>query len=220
MRVLLRVRLEALLARPVADGVADRVAEVRRQPALLDVEHLVPATGAVQAERRPGLGARERVLHLVAVVEDLRLARDDLLERRLGDLREPLERVPHLRVLLRELRRILEILEAAAAALREVRARRLDARGAGPHDLGRERLRVRPLHLRDARADAVARQAVPDEDDEAVQPRDAVAAVRERLDVELELLILVYRRSHRATVTTGTSDAAAAGAAGAAPARN
>ena len=102
--VLLRVRLEALLARPVADGVADPVAEVGREPALLDVEHLVPAAGAVEAEREARLGARERVLHLVAVVEDLRLARDDLLERRLGDPREPLERVAHLRVLLRELR--------------------------------------------------------------------------------------------------------------------
>ena len=44
--------LEQLLARPLAHGVADRVAEVGREPALLDVEHLVPAAGAVEAERR------------------------------------------------------------------------------------------------------------------------------------------------------------------------
>ena len=43
---------EPLLARPVAHGVADRVAEIGRQPALLDLEHLVPAARPVEAERR------------------------------------------------------------------------------------------------------------------------------------------------------------------------
>ena len=155
----LRVRLEPLLARPVADGVADPVAELVGEPAALDLEHLVPAAGPVEAERRT-LGRRgERVLELVAVVEDLRLARKDRLERRLGDAREPLQRVAHLHLLLLELRLVGEILEAAAAARGEVRARRVDALGPRPQDLGRERLRVAALDLRDPRADAVAREA-------------------------------------------------------------
>ena len=64
------VRLEPLLARPVADRVADPVAEVGREPAALDRQHLVPAAGAMQPELGVPSGAgRERVLHLVAVVE-------------------------------------------------------------------------------------------------------------------------------------------------------
>ena len=47
------VRLEALRPRPVACRLADRVPEIGRQPAAADVEHLVPAAGAVEAERRP-----------------------------------------------------------------------------------------------------------------------------------------------------------------------
>ena len=52
------------------------------------------------------------------------------------------------------------------------------------------------LHLRHARAHRVAGQAAADEDDEPVQPRDAVAAVRERVDVELELLVPGHGRRH------------------------
>ena len=126
MRVRLRVRLEPFLARPVAHAVADRVAEIGRQPAALDLEHLVPAPRLVKAERRPVRCLRERVLELVAVVED-RLGGNDLLERRLGDPSEPAQRVLHLPLLLLELRLVREILEAAAAARGIVRARRLDA---------------------------------------------------------------------------------------------
>ena len=49
-------RRQPLLPRPVAHGVADAVADVGRQPAALDLEHLVPAPRAVQPERRPVLG--------------------------------------------------------------------------------------------------------------------------------------------------------------------
>ncbi len=63
--------------------------------------------------------------------------------------------------------------------------------GPGLEHLGRERLGVAALDLRDPRAHAVAREATPHEDDEAVEPRDAVAAERERVDVELELFPFV-----------------------------
>ena len=69
-----------------------------------------------------------------------------------------------------------------------MRARRVDALGAGVEHLGDDRLGVAALHLRHARAHGVAGQAAPDEDDEAVEPRDAVPAERERVDRELELL--------------------------------
>ena len=127
-------------------------------------------------------------------MEDLRLARDDRLERRLGDAAEPLQRVAHLRLLRLDLRLVGEILEAAAAAGGEVGARRLDPVRRRLEHVDGERLGVAALHLRHARADAVARQPAADEDDEAVQARDAVAAVGERLDVELELLVLVRAR--------------------------
>ncbi len=52
-----------------------------REPALLDLEHLVPAAGLVQAERGRAVRLGERVLHLVAVVE-LRDGGHDRLERK------------------------------------------------------------------------------------------------------------------------------------------
>ena len=126
----------------------------------------------------------------VAVVEDLRLAGEDPLERRLGDAREPLQRVAHLHLLLRKLCLVREILEAAAAARRKVGARRVDPLRPWLQDLGRERLGVTALDLGHARANAVARQPAPDKDDEAVEPRNAVSSERQRVDVELELVAL------------------------------
>ena len=79
-------------------------------------------------------------------------------------------------------------------------ARRVDALRPRLEDLDRERLGVVPLHLRDPRADAVAGQPAAHEDDEAVEPRDAVPAEGERVDVELELLPLRHRRGHAPTV--------------------
>jgi len=47
---------------------------------------------------------------------------------------------------------------------------------AGRDDLGRDRLGVPALHLRDARLHRVTRKAATHEDDEAVQARDTVPA--------------------------------------------
>src|SRR5439155_25160291 len=99
---------------------------------------------------------------------------------------ETTQRILDLALLLLELRLVREVLEAAAAAGGVVRARRLDALRAGRENVDRERLGVVALHLGDTRAHAVSRQAAPDEDDVPVQPCDAVAAERERLDVELD----------------------------------
>ena len=68
-------------------------------------------------------------------------------------------------------------------------ARSLDARRAGLDDLERDRLGVVPLHLRDIRANGVAGQPAAHEDDEAVQAARRRAAVGERVDLELELVV-------------------------------
>src|SRR5829696_1890005 len=73
------------------------------------------------------------------------------------------------------------------------------------------------FHFGHTRPDAIARQPTPHEHDEAVQPRDAVAAVGERLDVELELLILGDGRRHAgepsgAAVRSGAAGGRDAGA--------
>ena len=52
------------------------------------------------------------------------------------------------------------------------------------------------LHLRHAGAHAVAGKAAAHEDDVAVQPRDAVAAVRERLDIELDDVVTLDGSGH------------------------
>ena len=82
-----------------------------------------------------------------------------------------------------------------------MRARRLDPLRAGLEHVDRERLGVAALDLRHARADAVARQPAPDEDDESVQPRDAVPAVGERVDLELDLLVHPDGNGHRLRVS-------------------
>ncbi len=60
--------------------------------------------------------------------------------------------------------------------------------GLGSSDLDRARLGVRALALRDDGADPVARDRVADEDDVAVESRDARAAVGEGVDAQVELV--------------------------------
>ena len=67
-------------------------------------------------------------------------------------------------------------------------ARRLDAVGARLHDLHGRRLRMAAADLRHAGAHDVAGQAAAHEEHEAVQPPDAVAAVRKRVDPDLDLV--------------------------------
>ena len=100
-------------------------------------------------------------------------------------------------LLRRDLALVVEILEAAAAARRVMGARRLDALRRRLEHLRRERLGEAALDLRHPRTHPVARKPAADEDDEAVQARDAVAAVRERVDLQLELVVPLHRRGHR-----------------------
>ena len=176
---LLVVGREGLLVRPRLDGIADRVTEVGREPAALDVEHLVPAPGLVEAECDPAaVVLLEGVLELVPVAED-GLGREERLEREALEATDPGKRVRDLRLLCLDLRLVGEILEATTAASGVVRAWRLDARRACLDDLERRRLGVVSFHLRHPGTNRVSRKPAADEDDEPVQARDAVPAVGE-----------------------------------------
>ena len=102
--------------------------------------------------------------------------------------REPRERVAHLRLLCSRLGVVGEVLEAAAAAGAEVTAGCLHAIAARLEQGRADRLREAALHLRRASLDEVAGQPAADEDDEAVDPSHAVAAVGERVDAHVELV--------------------------------
>src|SRR5262249_56812845 len=117
-----------------------------REPTPLDLEHLVPTAGLVEPERGTGRRGSEGILELVPV-EELGLGRHDRLERRLADPADPPQRVADLLLLRLDLPVVREILEAAAAAGRVVRAGGVDASRARPPDLERARPGVAPLHL-------------------------------------------------------------------------
>ena len=185
---LLVERRQAFLLGPVAHSLSNRVPEVGREPAAVDLEHLVPPPCAMEPERRTARRRRERVLELVPVVE-LLLGREDRLERRLGDPADSPQRVTDLRLLRGDLGLVAEILEAAAAApFVVVLARRVRALRAGDEHLRRGRLGEPALHLGHLGANGVAGQPPANENDEAVQPGNAVAAVGEGVDLELELV--------------------------------
>jgi hypothetical protein len=200
---LLVVCVQPLLARPVADREADGVAEIRRQEALLDADHLVPAACAVESQVDAVVAGRKRVFELVPVVV-LRRRGHDRLERRIGEAADPDERIAHLPLLLGELRLVGEVLEAAAAARAEMAARGLDARSTRLDELRDDALREPALDLRDPGTDRVAGKSAAGEDDEPVVTPHAVPAVGERVDVELELLsILDGSRHRRPSVASG-----------------
>ena len=149
----------------------------------------------MESEVDPVLARRERVLELVSVVVERR-CRHDRLDVRVGDPPDPHERVAHLLLLLRSLRLVREILEATSAAHAEVRTGSFDASRACLEDALGGRLGEAALRLRHTRTDTIPGQPSANEHDESVQARDAVAAVRERVDLELELLPSPNGRGH------------------------
>ena len=127
--------------------------------------------GAVRA-------AGEGVLQLVSVPV-LRLRGDDRLERWVGEPADPDQRVAHLRVLRLDLARVGVVLEAAATAGAEVRARRLDSIRAGLEELRPRGLGKPALDLRRAGANEVTGKPAANEHDESVESRHPIAAVSE-----------------------------------------
>jgi iron complex transport system substrate-binding protein len=86
-----------------------------------------------------------------------------------------------------------------------VLARRIDPKRARLEHIDGQRLSVPALDLRDPGPNLVSREPPSDEDHEPVQPGNAVAAERERLDGELDQLISCDRRGHEASLARGYS---------------
>ena len=183
-----RVRLQAERATGLGDREAGAVHALRREQAVDDVDDLLPRPALVQAEDKPAvLVGAERELHLVAVAPRVVHATDGL-EHVVREVCDALEGVHHLLLLELELRRVVQRLPLAAAALAGVAAARRYAARRGGEDLDRLRLGVRLAAPGHAREHAVAGHGPPHEHDELVGARDALPAVGERGDVELEFV--------------------------------
>ena len=182
-------------ARPRDEHLSHRVPCVAREQADLERDDLLPAAGAVKAERGPLGRHRPGVLELVAIAE-LRDRGHDRLDRELAEAADPLDRIDHLALLVPELEVVGEILPATATAGAEVRARRLDASRPGLEPLDRDGLAVPALDLGDASPHEVAGQRALDEHDHAFVASHASAAGRERVDAQIELLPGSERRCH------------------------
>ena len=186
-----------LLASPVANGEADRVPEVGRQEALLDPDHLVPAPRTMEPEIDPVLALRERVLELVPVAVlrrwPARSARAAARRTARCGRARPAPGAPSLRAAPRR--------RDPGSGSRRTRR----SAGTARHTrtaLGRSRRLVttpsakpRFVFVTRARTSSPGTTAA-NEHDEAVVARDAVPAVGERVDAELELLSLVNGRGH------------------------
>ncbi len=186
------VRAPAVGGGEALGQVHDLERERARQQAGLDREHAVVAAALVQSEPRRARigGARRRVagveaeLHLVAVAVHLG-RRDDRAHLGRGDAADALERLHNLTLLDPALLVVAQVLEAAAAAAAEVRARRLDPRSGGPLDRLEPRLGPAAPHARDARAHRVAGESPVHEHDTAFVPGQCLAAQHEVLDLEV-----------------------------------
>ena len=191
---------DSLAARPVADLVASLVVGDRRELAVLGVDHVPPAAAAMEAEDELSIVLPERVLELVPVAPLLD-GRDDRLELELVEAAEPAQRLVDLARLLLQLSLIGQALPRRAgaglalvgAAIRDPVRARADELDGGP-------LREPALGLGQPGTDAVPWQAARDEHHIAVGARDAAAALRERVDLQHQL---VARAGARAALCLG-----------------
>ena len=181
-----RERPQSEVAARLRHGHAGAVHALGGQQAVDDVDDLLPGPALVQPEDQPSVFLlAERELHLVAVAPRVVHAADGL-QLVLGEVRDALQGVHHLLLLELQLRRVVQRLPLAAAALLRVAAARRDAAGRGSDDLEGLRLGVRLAPLGHAREHVVAGYRSAHEHDELVQARDALPAVGERGDVELD----------------------------------
>ena len=175
---------QALRARPREHLLAQRVRALGGEQAVVHRHDLVPAAGRVEAAHElAGLAGPERVLELVAVAPLLD-GGHDRLELEVLELADPRQRLADLLGLDLELALVRQHLPRRA---RVVGARR-DPVGRRLEHLDRARLGVRALGLPDHRPHAVAGHGAGHEHDVAVAARDAVAAVGERVDRQLQLV--------------------------------
>src|SRR6185436_7533374 len=195
---------ESRLARGLADERHGLARDRRRDVAAREIERAVEESAHVEPEREPARCVlRERVLHLVPVVIELRGRNDRQgLDAESSQVLEALLDLP---LLVPQLLRVVEILEPASAAGGDVLASGCDPRGRRAEDPLGARFRIAPPLLEDGGLDAIPGQGVLDEDDEAVDLGERLSAEREVLDLELEALALLHgsaggRRRSRAYV--------------------
>ena len=128
---LARERAQAQLARGLRYRVAGAVHRLRRQQAVGHVDDLSPGPALVQAQDETALFVlAEGELHLVAVAPRVVHAADGL-EPVVREVRDALQRVDHLLLLVLELGGVVERLPLAPAALLRVAAARATRRGEG-----------------------------------------------------------------------------------------
>ena len=140
----------------------------------------------MQAEQQLAvLGLSERELHLVAVAPGIVHAADGI-ELVAFEVADALQRLDDLLLLELELGVVGEGLPLAAAAVLSVLAHGRDAAWRSAEELDDPRLSVTLLAPRDLGAYAVAGHGPAHEDDELVEARDALPAVGEGGDVELD----------------------------------
>jgi hypothetical protein len=141
------------------------------------------------ADELARLVGAEGVLELVAVAPLLDRG-DDVVEDVAVEVADAAQRLVDLRLLDLQLALVGEHLPGRAGVVGD----RGDALGGRLEDLERAGLGVGALALRHDGADPVAGDAAAHEDDVAVQPRDAVAAVGEVVDAEVQLGALLGAR--------------------------
>ena len=174
----------------------------------------------MQAEHQAAFLLGERVLHLVAIPPRLGHAADRLEDVAVGAVGAQAtdvgQRLHDLLLLEAQLRLVAQGLPLAAAALVGARAVRADAQGRGVEELDDARLGEAALAARDADAHAVAGQAAAHEEDEVVDARDALAAVGEPVDADVEDVTGSGRHDGKSTRPGRTAACRRAGAGAAA----
>src|SRR5438034_6117748 len=112
-----------------------------------------------------------------AIAVPIRLpAGNDRLNHRLGQASNALKQIGNLFVFEPELRRVIDVLILAAAALAEVTARRRNAFGRGFQDSEQPRSRKLLFHFDDFDFDIFPHHDKRDEEDEVIHARQALAA--------------------------------------------
>src|SRR6202034_4211613 len=179
-------RMQSLLATPTQRRFPCAVAALGGQQAIVDRLNHVPARRGVETAHQPAVRSlAKRVLQLVAVTPLLE-RRHDLLKLEAIQLADPPQRVIDLLVLDLQLALVEQHLPRHPGMRR---GRRYPLR-AWPQDLHDASMRVAALALDHLRAHAIPGNGARDEHDVATvaKPPTALAAVRERLDLQLDLL--------------------------------
>ncbi len=208
-------RGQTLRRAPVCCELPRAVAQLGGEQAVVHREHLVAAGGSVEPAHESAVGRiAEGVLELVAITP-LFDRRDDRLELEALEAANALERLAHLGLLDLQLTLVGDDLPGDP----RVRSAGGDPLGARREHLDGARVGVAALALVHDRPHAVAGDRTGDEHHVAAavlpggvlaQPRHALAAERQRVDLELQLIAALRpslggRRAHCAPTSSSSS---------------